>query len=83
MSSITIHNLDERLDILLRKKAKEDGKSLNKTIQDLLRQSFNLGVVPKSKNAFEEFCGLWSEKEMQEFENGVSDMETINAGDWE
>ena len=30
MSSITIHNLDERLNILLRKKAKEDGKSLNK-----------------------------------------------------
>ena len=83
MSSITIHNLDERLNILLRKKAKEDGKSLNKTIQDLLRQSFNLGVVSKSENVFKEFCGLWSEKERREFEGAVSGMETINPGDWE
>ena len=83
MSSITIHNLDKQLDILLRKKAKEEGKSLNKTIQDLLRQSLNLGKAPKLDKAFQEFCGIWSEKDRKEFEEAISDMENVDPGDWE
>ena len=83
MSSITIHNLDEQLNLLLRKKAKEEGKSLNKTIQGLLRQSLNIGTTVKSNSAFKEFCGLWSEKDRQEFESATSDMESVNPGDWE
>ena len=43
MKSITIHNLDDKLDSLIREKAKKQGISLNKTIKTLLRKSLGLG----------------------------------------
>ena len=39
MKSITIHNLDETLENLIKERAKKQGKSLNKTIQALLNEA--------------------------------------------
>ena len=45
--------------------------------------NLNIGTTAKSNSTFKEFCGLWSEKDRQEFENATSDMESVNLGDWE
>jgi hypothetical protein len=84
MKSITIHNLDDSLEILIREKAKKQGISLNKTIQMLLKQS--LGLNPKSSNNHKEdfldLFGCWSKKDELEFNKKTQDFNKINELDW-
>ena len=50
----------------------------------LLEQS--LGVKPRIKGTnrsdFEEFCGIWSDSELAEFEENTKDLRTINPEEW-
>ncbi|MCP4714287.1 MAG: hypothetical protein GY868_04145 [Deltaproteobacteria bacterium] len=84
MKSITIHNLDEPLNSLLRRKAKSQGTSLNKTIKSLLESS--LGIQSQEpadrRSDFADLCGIWTEKEAQVFFLTQEDMETIDSEDW-
>jgi plasmid stability protein len=84
MSSLTIHNLDSDLEISLRKTAKENHESLNKTIQKLLRQALGLTNKPNDhKNDFKDLFGKWSKKDLKIFEDAISDFEQIDLKDWE
>ncbi len=85
MKSITIHNLDDSLDTLIRKKAKKNGLSLNKTIQMLLKESLGLKTkeVFNHKSDFVELCGAWNEKDKIDFQEKVSDLNEVNEMDWE
>ena len=51
----------------------------------LLEES--LGVKPRKKGTnrsdFEEFCGIWSESELAEFEEKTKDLSNINHEDWQ
>lgn len=85
MKSITIHNIDGQLAELIKSKAKTKGTSINKIIQQLLEES--LGVKPLSKDSrnrkdFSEFCGLWSKKDLKEFEEKTKEFEEIRLEDW-
>jgi plasmid stability protein len=84
MKSITIHNLDESLDTLLRKKARQKGTSLNKTIKSLLEDS--LGITPESRQGhrddFLDLYGIWSPNEVAQFEKTQSDFAKIDPEDW-
>lgn len=84
MKSISIHNLDDPLDTLLRKRARQQGTSLNKTIQALLKQS--LGIAPKAstghREEFRDLCGVWSATEVEELKQALGDFEKVDSGDW-
>jgi hypothetical protein len=83
MTSITIHNLDDSLAVLLRAKARADGTSLNATIKRLLESA--LGVRPsaaKHRKDFEKFCGMWSKAQAAEFDKAVADSEKVDPADW-
>ena len=85
MKSITVHNIDEQLDRLIKSRAESEGLSVNKMIKKLLEES--LGVKPQStgKNleAFKEFSGLWSDAEVREFEKKTKDLRGVDDGDWQ
>lgn len=82
MNSITLHNLDTQLYQSIRQKATEDGLSLNATIKQLLSQA--LGISKTKKQAdFSQFCGQWTEQELQEFQQHIKPLETVHPGDWE
>ena len=85
MKSITIHGLDDPLAELIKSKARSEGLSVNKTVKKLLEES--LGVKPRSKGInrgdFEEFCGIWSESELIEFENNTKDSGNVDDEDWQ
>ena len=84
MSSITIHNLENDLELSIREKAEMKQESLNKTIKKLLRQS--LGLEKNHDNHKEDFMdifGKWSENDLNEFEKNISDFDKINTEDWE
>jgi hypothetical protein len=84
MKSITIHGIDDPLAELLKSRAQSEGLSINKTVKKLLEES--LGVRPRARGInqgdFEEFCGIWSDSELAEFEENTKDLRKINNEDW-
>jgi hypothetical protein len=85
MKSITIHGIDQQLADLIKSKAEFEGLSINKTVKKLLEIS--LGVKPQSemKNLgdFKEFCGLWTQSDLYEFEEKTADLRKIDKKDWQ
>ena len=84
MKSITIHNLDESLEYMIREKAKKQGTSLNKTIQILLKQSLGINSKPSEthREDFLAFFGVWSENDEKEFKKNTHSLNEINEADW-
>ena len=85
MKSITIHKIDAPLYGIIKSKALSEGMSINKTVKKILEES--LGVRPKPRGAFrndfEEFCGVWSDTELAEFDERTEDFQKIDPEDWE
>lgn len=86
MKSITIHGLDTQLYETIRKKAKREKISLNKTTKELLRESLGIKKTAEDTDHHEDFvdmCGVWSQKELIEFENSIKELRTVDAKDWQ
>lgn len=81
MSSITIHALDQELDAAIRQKAKRDSRSLNKTIQLLLRQALMLNK-DQVQSDFEQFFGSWTEEDATEFARSQEYFERVDEDEW-
>ena len=85
MKSITIHKIDAPLAELIKSKAKSEGLSINKTVKKILEES--LGVKPKHSGAFrkdfEEFCGIWSDVDLAEFNETTEYFNKIDPEDWQ
>lgn len=84
MKSITLHKIDGPLAKLIKSKARANGLSINKTVQQILEES--LGVKPKPdgafRNDFKEFCGIWSDIDLAEFNERAGDLNKIDPEDW-
>ena len=84
IKSITIHGIDEPLVKLIKSKAKQEGLSVNMTIKKILESS--LGVKPKDYldniSRFEGFCGIWTKKELSEFEKKTETLRRVDPEDW-
>lgn len=81
--NITIHNLENSLANILRRRAKQDGISLNQTIKRLLAAAVGLrGKKAPRAGDFRRFCGVWGDKEANEFSAALKDFERLNAEDW-
>jgi len=86
MSSITLHNLEDSLYTLLKQKARKEGKSLNRTIQELLTESVGLrgkaGKSGRKKDVYAELCGSMSPEELKKMEEAEEEFEVIEEKDW-
>ena len=84
MKSITLHKLDDTIENLIKKRAKKNGTSLNKTIQSILKES--LGITRKSeegnKEYFLDLFGVWSNDDYKEFNKNINDLNKIDKRDW-
>jgi hypothetical protein len=84
MKSITIHGVDDPLAKLIKSKALSEGLSINKTVKKLLEEA--LGVKPLSRGRFrsdfQEFCGMWTESDLEEFEEKTKDLRIVHDEDW-
>lgn len=81
MSSITLHNLNPDLNRMIKKKAKSEGLSINKTVQKLLHQALGLNTESR-KEDFSEFYNVWSAAEYDEFLSNSADLKKIDDEDW-
>lgn len=84
MKSISIHKIEEQLMNKIHQRATEKGLSLNKTIKFLLREALGLEQpsLVERRQSFEQFCGLWSEKDHEEFEQRTLEFSRIDQEDW-
>ena len=85
MKSITIHNLDDSLALLIQEKAKKEGLSLNKTIKGLIKKSLGIDEDADNdhKSEFIDLFGVWSKKDENEFNRRIKDLGKIDLQDWQ
>ncbi len=83
MKSISVHGIDEEMDKAIEERAKNEGKSVNRVVKELIAKALGLGEKPPDNRAlFEDLCGVWTEADEREFQESVSDLETTDEKDW-
>ena len=86
MSTLTVHALDPVTEKRIRVKARMEKKSINKTLKELLSGAVGVSPSPRLEDhraEFQEFSGIWSEKELYEFNQAISDLERVDEKDWQ
>jgi len=85
MKSLTIHNIDDQLLSLLREKAKQEEKSINQMVKEIMELSVGIKRVRQNStnSEFKDLCGVWSENDVQEFKKATKDFEAVNSSDWQ
>jgi plasmid stability protein len=84
MKSITIHKLEPDLAERLEKKAKRDGRSLNRTVKSILRNALGLSKhTPEGhKDDFMDLFGTWSDEEAATFNARTHESRQVKTTDW-
>jgi plasmid stability protein len=84
MKAVTLRNLPRNLEHKIRKKALESGRSLNKTVIDLLEEGAGIKKAQKKKSYhdLDSLAGKWSEREFREFERAVADQRVVDEELW-
>ena len=86
MKQLTIRGFDEAVAREIERVAKEQGISLNQSVQRILRRG--AGPIPDRKDtglvgsSLDHFIGTWSQEEAEELERAVADFEGIDESMW-
>ena len=83
MKSITLHKMDDELARTLSEEARQQGISMNRKAQELLRERLNLIPLKDKAESFQEFCGRWTEAQAEVFSANTADLRQIDAADWQ
>ena len=81
MKSITIHKIDDTLEKRILEFAGERGTSLNRAMKILLKKALNIDETDRRAD-FEEFCGIWKEKDFNNFNKSIESFSRVNPEDW-
>ncbi len=83
MKSISIHGLDKEAARLLKKRADSSGRSVNKTVKEIIETGLGLGPGKPDRRAdFQDLCGIWTAEEERRFRDAIKDLETADPGEW-
>jgi len=84
MGQITLRGLGSELEKEVRRRAREDRKSLNRVILDILHQATGLHKGKKASPAasLKQLAGGWSEKEASHFLESIRSCEQIDEEMW-
>ena len=84
MKAITIHGLEDSVWSLLKERAKEQGASVNATVKGIIEQALGVKRTPQRphRKDFEEFCGMWSPQEYDEFREATTDDRRVEPEEW-
>ena len=87
MKQLTLSGLDKELERRLKLLAERENLSLNKTIMLLLRKATGLEATSVPSNrvgpSLEEFVGVWSPAEQQEFDAATRVFNETGEAGWE
>lgn len=84
MVTMTIRGIDDEVAKLLKDRAKSEDLSVNGLILKMVKES--LGIEKKKRiktyQDLDHLAGTWSEKDFNEFQKRVEDMEKIDEDIW-
>ncbi len=86
MKVITLRNIPPDVARRIEEKSARSGLSLNKTVISILEEGLGLsgGERPRVRNNdFDEFCGIWSEEQADEFDRSLAEQRRIDPELWE
>jgi len=84
MKSISVHGIDEEMEKAIEGRAKNEGKSVNKVVKELIAKALGIGDKPPDNRAeFADLCGVWTKAEAAGFMELISDLEITDAKDWQ
>jgi len=83
MYTLAIDGIDDALEHEISVKAQAFGLSQPETVKKILTDALLSDKINERRKMFAPFCGIWTEKDAAEFKDAVSDLETVNSGDWE
>lgn len=85
MKLVTLRNLPPDLANAIRRRAKEQGSSLNKAVIGLLQESLGKGArksAPTVYHDLDALAGSWSRDEAARFEASLRDQRAIDPDVW-
>ena len=84
MKSLTLHALDDQLSAGIKRRAQELSISMNELAKRILAEGLGIKRAAQAphRDSFECFCGSWTEEEASAFEEHLSEMNKVDAGDW-
>ena len=82
MRHLTIRNLPSNLAAALEKEKQRQGKSLNKTVIQLLSQSLNLLPGCRRTNGLAHLAGTWTAEEYRGFADAIEATRQIDEELW-
>ncbi len=84
MKSITVHGLDDKTYEMIRKRAKSEGRSVNKVVKELIARALGLEENrPDNTEDFANLCGVWTEEEAREFREVIGVMARVDPEEWQ
>jgi len=83
MHTITIDGIDDALENEINAQAEVFGLSQTETVKKILKDVLLSGKIDERRKMFAPFCGIWNERDSDEFKEATIDLEAINPGDWE
>ncbi len=82
MKHLTVRNLPPPIAKALEKERRRRGKSLNKTVIELLGQGLEVALPSGRKNGLGRLAGTWSEAELKRFTEAIEPAEEIDEDIW-
>ncbi len=74
--------MDDNLEQKITEIAHNQHKSLNKTIQEILRRALNLDKYADRKEQFMDLFGVWTKEDQEQFRKNTKDFAQIDPQDW-
>ena len=78
--TISLRNLPPEVQQAIEDTSRREGISLNKATIRLLETSLR---KPQKNHDFDEFCGIWSSGEADQFDAALRQMRQVDPSDWE
>jgi predicted CopG family antitoxin len=86
MAAITIRGIDDSVSEKLKEAAKNEGKSVNKFIIELIDQSFGVSKkkrLMKKHKDLDHLFGKWSDAEFDKIQGFINDQRKIDQELWQ
>jgi hypothetical protein len=89
MRQMTLRDIPEEIEMIVRDEANRQGVSLNKAFLSLLRKSTQQNTaqlspeVKKRSGRFSRFCGVWTATEAAEFDKVLIEQRSIDNEAWQ
>lgn len=88
MGRFTIRNLDPELERRIRERAGQSGKSISRTLKELLGEALDKPQsrqveVAERHRRLDQFCGIWTDEDLREFNKAVPVCKRVNPQDWQ